>query len=329
MCSGTAALHVALQLAGVRPEDEVIIPALTFIAPANAVRYCGAWPTFADVDPVYWQLDPDEVERFLTADCVHVSGGVQNRHTGRTVRALLPVDILGHPCDLGRLQDLAERFELALVEDATESLGASYRGKPVGSISRMSCFSFNGNKIITTGGGGMLTTADRSLAERARYLSTQAKDDPSAFVHKEIGYNYRLTALQAAVGLAQLERLPEFLERKRSIAARYAEVCSRIEGLTFLAEASWAEATFWLSTIQVDPEAYGEHASTTASRFAAVGIDTRPLWQPLHRSTAHADSFSRPCPVAEHVVDRSVCLPSSTGISDAEIDRVIAVLDRS
>ncbi|MCE7871236.1 aminotransferase class I/II-fold pyridoxal phosphate-dependent enzyme, partial [bacterium CPR1] len=206
--SGTAAIHLGLLLAGIQPDEEVIVPSLTFIAPANAVRYLGAWPTFLDVEPRYWQIDPAAVERFLREDCQRSSDGcLRNRHTGRVVRCLLAVHLLGHPCEMDSLLSLCAEFGLFLLEDATESLGARYRESPVGSHGQLACFSFNGNKIVTTGGGGMLVTNDDHLAERARYLSTQAKDDPLEYVHNEVGYNYRLTSLQAAFGLAQLEQL--------------------------------------------------------------------------------------------------------------------------
>src|SRR5439155_23977886 len=248
---GTAALHVALLVAGVRSEDEVIVPALTFIAPANAVRYTGAWPTFVDAEPDYWQLDPAEVRAFLEHDCERRDREVWNRRTGRRVAAVLPVDILGHPCDLDAIHAVAGEYELTVVEDATESLGACYRGRPLGQRSQLTCFSFNGNKLLTTGAGGMVATTDARLAERARYLTTQAKDDPLEFVHAEIGFNYRLSNVQAAIGCAQLERLDEFVARKRQIASRYAHALCGLRGVSVMREAPWATASFWLSTILV------------------------------------------------------------------------------
>lgn len=189
MVNGTCALHVALQLCGVGPGDEVILPAVTFIAPANAVRYLNAWPVFVDVDATHWQMDPASVRGFLAEQCTRRDGAVFNRATGRRVRAILPVHVLGHPAPMDELAAVAREYGLRAVEDATESLGAHYRGKPLGALGDVGVFSFNGNKIITTGGGGMLVTADAQLASRARYLSTQAKDDPVEYVHGEVGYN--------------------------------------------------------------------------------------------------------------------------------------------
>lgn len=323
LSTGTAALHVALLLAGVGPEDEVVLPALSFIAPANAVRYTGAIPVFLDVEPEYWQLDPAAVRAFLEEGCERRSGILRNRVTGRRVAAILPVDILGHPCDLDPLHDLAVRAGLAIVEDATESLGARYRDRLLGSISALSCFSFNGNKLLTTGGGGMLTTADGEMARRARYLSTQAKDDPVEFVHGAVGFNYRLTNVQAAMGCAQLERLEEFLEVKRRIAARYDEAFRKVPGLVPMPQAPWARSAWWLYTVRVTEETFGRSSRDVMHALDAVGIQTRPLWQPLHRSPAHRDAVTTPCPVAERLQQECLSLPCSTGLTAEEQERVI------
>jgi len=324
--SGTAALHTALLLAGVQPGDEVILPSLTFIAPANAVRYVGAWPTFVDVDPDYWQLDPEELRAFLRDDCCVSGRELRNRHTGRRVVAVLPVDILGHPCDLPAIKEIAEQYGLAMVEDATESLGALCRDKPLGQWSRLTCFSFNANKVITTGGGGMLVTDDPQLARRARYLTTQAKDDPREFVHREIGYNYRLTSVQAALGCAQLERLPAFLAAKRRIATGYAEALQELPGIQPMKEAPWATASYWMYTILVDAERCGTDSRFLLKALAASNIETRPLWQPLHLSPAHRESFARSCPVASRVNRLALSVPCSTSLTEEEQRRVITAL---
>jgi perosamine synthetase len=321
--SGTAALHVALLLAGVRPGDEVVVPALTFIAPANAVRYVGARPVFVDVDPRHWQIDPDQVAAFLQEDCERRNGTVWNRVTGRRVSALLPVHLLGHPCDLDRLEEMAATFGLAIVEDATESLGARYRGRPLGQAARLACFSFNGNKVMTTGGGGMLVTSDPDLAREGKYLTTQAKDDAVEFVHRHIGFNYRLTNVQAAIGCAQLERLDEFLDAKRRIAARYANGLHGLEGIELMAEAPWARASFWLYTILVNGGGPAEGSRALMRALHRRRIQTRPLWQPLHLSPAHQESYHRPCPVAERLNEQGVTLPSSTDLDDENQQRVI------
>ena len=324
--SGTAALHIALALAGVQPGDEVLLPSLTFIAPANAVRYLGAWPTFLDVEPNYWQLDPGELRAFLRDDCTESGGEVYNRHTGRRVVAVLPVDILGHPCDLRAIKEIAKQHGLAMVEDATESLGALYSGQPLGHWSRLTCFSFNGNKVMTTGGGGMLVTNDPLLARRALYLTTQAKDDPLEFVHREVGYNYRLSSLQAAVGCAQLEQLAAFVAAKRQLAARYAKAVEELPGIEPMREAQWATASYWMYTIRVDPDRFRCDSRSLLRALAASNIQTRPLWQPLHASRAHRESFARPCPVATRLNHMALSLPCSTGLTQEEQDRVIAAV---
>ncbi len=201
--NGTAALHIALLVAGVRPDDEVLVSTLTFIAPANAIRYAGAWPVFIDAEPRYWQMDPEQVENFIERNCRWAEGILVNRTTGRRVSAVVAVHILGHPVDLDPIVAVCRKYGLAIIEDATESLGARYKGRMVGTLGDIACFSFNGNKLITTGGGGMIVTDNADWARKAKYLTTQAKDDPLEYIHNEIGYNYRLTNLQAAMGCAR------------------------------------------------------------------------------------------------------------------------------
>jgi perosamine synthetase len=323
--SGTAALHVALLVLGIGPGDEVVTPALTFIAPANAVRYVGAWPVFVDAEPDHWQLDPRQLALFLERGCKLEQGKLRNKATGRHVRAVLPVHLLGHPCDMAPIVEIARRYELAVVEDATESLGALYEGRPVGSLGDVACFSFNGNKIVTTGGGGMLVTDRESWAKKARYLTTQAKDDPLEYVHAEVGFNYRLTNVLAAIGCAQLERLDDLIAAKRRIAARYREALAPATGLAFTREAAFARSVEWLFTILVEKE-WGEESRRVIERLGRARIQARPLWQPLHRSKAHEGAFALPCPVADRLHRDAVSLPSSSGLSPEAQEHVIRVL---
>jgi perosamine synthetase len=209
------------------------------------------------------------------------------------------------------------------VEDATESLGATYRGRPVGSLGDIGCFSFNGNKLITTGGGGMLVTDDEGHARRAKYLTTQAKDDAVEFVHGEVGYNYRLTNVQAAIGVAQLERLAEFIAAKRRIARRYREAFEGVRGLEPMGEAAWAESVFWMYTVLVDESAFGTGSRELMRALEARGIQARPLWQPIHCSPAHAGAQTLGGEVAERLNRMAVSLPCSTGLDEASQDRVI------
>ena len=328
MASGTAALHIAALVSGIEPGDEVVSPAVTFIAPLNAMRYAGAWPAVVDVEPDFWQLDAAQVRRFLVDDCERrgAGGGLVNRHTGRRVRAIMPVDILGHPVDLDAIHAVADEFSLIVIEDATESLGARYKDRPLGRRSPVTCFSFNGNKLITTGGGGMLVTDDEATAKRARYLATQAKDDPLEYVHGTVGYNYRLTNVLAAMGCAQLEQLDAFIAKKRAIASRYVEAFRDVPGITPMREAPWAFSAFWLFTVLVDEKAFGSDSRALLRRLADAKIQARPLWQPMHQSAAHAGAWSRPCPVAESIHARALSLPCSVGLTEGDQERVIAAV---
>lgn len=326
--TGTAAIHVALLAAGLQPDDEVLAPALTFVAPVNAIRYCNAWPVLVDVDPEYWQLDPDKVEVFLRDECWRDGTVLRNRATGRRVAGLLPVDILGHPCDMDRLLSLASRYGLFVVEDATESLGAEYSGAPVGSRAPIACFSFNGNKIITTGGGGMVVTNDADVAARVKYLTTQAKDDPIEFVHNEIGFNYRLTNLQAAVGCAQLEQLETFVAAKRRIANRYADTLSALTGVRVMAERQGSRSSRWLYTVLIDSHAFGLDSREVMRSLGAQNIQTRPLWCPIHRLPAHRGAQAFQVVEADRLNAMALSLPSSTCLTDSQQQKVIDELFR-
>jgi perosamine synthetase len=326
--SGTAALHIALLGLGVGDADLVIVPDLTFIAPANAVRYCGADPIFIGVARGTWQLDVGLVERFLRERCVVRDGATHHQASGRRVAAIVPVHLLGHAVDMDPLIEVAARGGIAVVEDATETLGGRYRGRSVGTLGQAGCFSFNGNKIITSGGGGMVTTDDAALAERARYLSTQARDDAREYVHESIGFNYRLTNIQAAVGLAQLELLPEHVRSKREIAARYAEGLRDVPGVTLPSQAPWAESTYWLYTILVDRPAR-RSSRELIEDLAAEQIEARPVWAPLHEQRPYRDAETFEVDTSRWIYERAVSLPCSVGLSSDDQSRVIAAVRRS
>lgn len=324
--NGTSALHLALLVAGIERDDEVVMPALTFIAPANAVRYLGAWPMFVDVEPAYWQLDPQRVADFIEHGCEWRAGTLRNRATGRRVKAVLPVDILGHPCDLDAIVDLARARDLVVVEDATEALGALYKGRPVGQNADVSCLSFNGNKIVTSGGGGMIATNRTEWADRARYLSTQAKDDPVEYAHGSIGYNYRLTNIQAALGVAQLEQLDDYVAAKRRHAFEYTAAFDGVAGITPMPEASWAFSTFWLYTVLIDQDRHGADSRAVLTQLAHEGIQSRPLWQPLTQSAALRGCPSTGTPVADRLAATALSLPSSVDLAPSDQARVIAAV---
>ncbi len=324
--NGTAALHIALLLADVQADDEVLVSSLTFIAPANAVRYVGAWPIFLDAEPKYWQLSSAGVVDFLENDCRWDGKELRNWRTGRRVKAILPVHILGHPVDLDPILSVAAKYSLPVIEDATEGLGARYRGKSLGGIGQVGCFSFNGNKIITTGGGGMLVTNNAEWAARAKYLTTQAKDDPIEYVHNAVGYNYRLTNLLAAMGCAQMEQLDVFVEAKRRIARRYQESLATLPGILVPDEAEWASSTFWMYTVLIDDKKSHINSRELLRELAAQKIQTRPLWQPIHRSLAHSASASPSCPNSEALYRQAVSLPCSVGLTPSDQGRVIDAL---
>lgn len=324
--SGTAALHIALLVAGVEEDDEVLVPALTFIAPANAVRYVGAWPRFVDVDPDYWQMDPEKVVTFLDQECRWANGELRNKTTGRRIKAIVPVHILGHPVDMDPIRDAARKYNLVTIEDGTESLGAKYKDRMVGHLGDIACFSFNGNKIITSGGGGMIVTENASWAERARYLTTQARDSAVEYIHNSIGFNYRLTNIQAAMGVAQLERLDEYLERKQRHARAYAQALCEVPGVAVPREAAWAVHTFWLYTILVDPYEYGCSSRELIALLKSRHIESRPLWMPIPMTPAHRQSDGTPMDVSRRLYERAVSLPSSVGLTAEERGEVIGVI---
>jgi perosamine synthetase len=324
--NGTAALHIALILAGVGPGDEVIVSNLTFIAPANALRYIGAHPVFVDAEPKYWQMDVQKLKDFLGQGCDATAQGLRNRATGRKIKAVLPVHILGNVCDMESILALGSRFGLPVIEDATECLGAKYRERPAGSLGLMGCFSFNGNKILTTGGGGMLVTNDETLAHRARYLTTQAKDDPLEFVHGEIGYNYRLPNVLAAIGCAQLEQLDNFIVHKREIAASYTNTFADLQGVEPMREPPGTFSTFWLYTIRIDETLARLGSRDLMKALDAESIQSRPLWQPMHLSSAHKGAFATSCTVAETLNRQCLSLPCSVGLTKAQQKRVVEVL---
>ncbi len=320
--TGTAALHIALLVAGVQPDDEVLVSALTFIAPANAIRYVGAWPVFVDAEPMHWQMDSEKVSDFLEKQCQWRNGALYNKTTGRRVSAIIPVHILGHPCDMDPIVSAARKYNIKVIEDATESLGAKYRGRMVGQLGDIACFSFNGNKIITTGGGGMIVTDNEAWAHKAKYLTTQAKDDPVEYTHKEIGYNYRLTNIQAAMGCAQMEQLPKYIETKRKIAVFYKKAFAELPGIQFFQSAEWAESTYWLANVQIDPKLFGVDSRELMRTLAQHSIQARPLWRPMPMITHFRDYQSLGGEVASRLNEAVLSLPSSVGISEGDLQRV-------
>lgn len=324
--NGTAALHLALRAVGLEPGELVVLPDLTFAAPAFAVAYCGAKPVFMDADPATWQMDAAKTARFLAEECRMVRGVCRHRRTGRRVRALLPVHLLGLACDMRAFSRLARRYRLALIEDCAEAAGVRHRGRPVGTFGDAGCFSFNGNKIMTSGGGGMVVTGDRRIADRARYLSTQAKDDGLEYIHNEVGFNYRLTNVLAALGLAQLEQLTGFIAKKRDIAEAYDAALQKLPGVTIMPRAPFTEPNFWLYTILLDPGCTLARRKAVIAGLRARGVEARPLWHPLYGLPAFKGALRYELEHSTRLYERAVSLPSSSSLTRADQRRCVAAL---
>ena len=313
--NGTAALQVALQLAGVQANDEVIVPALTFVATANAVHYLGAIPHFVDSEEATLGLDPLALREWLQATAEASGDGYRNRYTGRRLRALVPMHTFGHPCDLEGLLAIARDYRLALVEDAAESLGSRYQGQHTGTFGLLGTLSFNGNKIITTGGGGAILTNDERLAEYAKHLTTTAKlPHRWDYVHDEVGYNFRMPNLNAALGCAQLEQLPEFLASKRRLFERYQESLADIDEVRLMREPSDCQSNYWLQTLILS-ENVAEQRNAILQATNDAGLMTRPAWRLMHRLAPYQECPRAPLPVAESLERRVVNLASSAGLA--------------
>ncbi len=312
--NGTAALHLSLVLHGVVAGDEVLLPSLTFVATANAVAHQQAVPHFCDIDTTTLSLDADKLGAWLDRIVVRREGQCWNRNTGRRIAAVIAVHIFGHPADVARVQQVCDRFGLALIEDAAESLGAYRDGKHTGTTGHCATLSFNGNKIVTTGGGGMIITSDEALAERAKHLSTTAKlPHRWAFEHDAIGYNYRMPNLNAALGCAQLEQLPVFLARKRLLAERYAAALAPVAGVQFMAEPPGSRSNHWLNTLLLD-EALGPSRDLLLAALHDAGIAARPAWQLMHLLPMYAACPRMDLPVSESYAQRIVNLPSGVAL---------------
>ncbi|MGE3477294.1 MAG: LegC family aminotransferase [Rhodospirillaceae bacterium] len=311
VCNGTAALHVALEVAGVVRGDEVLVPALTFIATANAVSYCGARPHFVDSSGASLGLDPDKLDDGLARIAHMVNGACRNRETGARISAVVPMHTFGHPMAIDRLLGVAAKWNLAVVEDAAESLGSTYRGKHTGRFGAMGTLSFNGNKTITTGGGGAVITDDEALGKRLKHLTTTAKMPHAwAFGHDAVGYNYRMPNLNAALGCAQIEKLPAFLAEKRALAARYRSAFSQVPGVTFVSEPADSQSNYWLNALLLDEDS-ADLLQPLLERTNASGVGTRPVWTLMHHLPMYAACPRMDLSVAESLARRLVNIPSS------------------
>ena len=318
LSSGTAALHLGLRLVGVKPGDEVIVPTLTFVATANAVRYLGAQPVFIDSEWASWNVDAELLAAELYA----------RARRGRRPAAVVSVDLLGGCPDYDALTSACDDLEIPLVEDAAESLGATYRGRPAGSFGMCAAFSFNGNKIITTGGGGMLVSNSATLIEHARYLASQAREPAAHYEHVELGYNYRMSNLLAAVGRGQLMGLDGRISRRREIHDHYRSAFDPVEGIDMMPVGLGVSLNHWLTCVLLDPDKLGVGREDVRLALEEMNVESRPVWKPLHLQPLYRGARSIGGSVSERIFDQGLCLPSGTALSCSDQERIIGVMLR-
>lgn len=316
LASGTAALHLALQHVGVAPGDDVLVSTLTFAASANPIVYLGARPVFVDSETVSWNMDPALLAETLA----------RRARAGRLPRAVVLVHLYGQSADIDPILAQCEYYGIPLIEDAAEALGATYKGRAPGTFGRAGIYSFNGNKIITTSGGGMLVSPDAALIDHARKLATQAREPAPHYEHAEIGYNYRMSNLLAAVGQGQLDVLSERVARKRALFDCYRARLGDLPGIRFMPEAPWGRASRWLTVIQVDAAAFGVDREALRLALEARNIEARPVWKPMHLQPVFRDCEVAGGATAERLFRDGLCLPSGTAMTDADLERVIATI---
>lgn len=316
--SGTAALHLALRLANLRPGDEVLCSTFTFVGSANPIVYEGGRPVFVDAERASWNMDPALLAEALEA----------RARRGRTPRAVIVADIYGQCADWEPLLAAATRHGVLVVEDAAEAVGATYRGRHAGTFGAIGAYSFNGNKMLTTSGGGMVLSADRALVDRAHKLATQAREPAAHYEHVELGYNYRLSNVLAGIGRGQLLSLEARIERRRSLFARYRAKLGDLPGVAFMPEPADRRSTRWLTCLTIDPSACGANRDAVLAALEADNIEARPLWKPLHLQPLYRGTECIGGAVAEDLFARGLCLPSGSGMTEADLDRVVRIVRR-
>lgn len=330
--SGTAGLHLAMRVLGIEPGDEVIVPTLTFIAAVNPVRYMGAEPIFMDCDETL-NMDMDKLEEFLENECDYIDGKVINKKTKRQIKAIVVVHVFGNPANMEKLMEIKEKYNLKVIEDSTEALGSYYlegkcAGKHCGTIGDIGVYSFNANKIITTGGGGMVVSNNQEFLDKVAFLGVQAKTDSLYFVHDEIGYNYRMTNIQAAFGTDQIDRLEGFIETKIKNYNLYKESIENIEGLTLLPFRNDTRANHWFYSVIVDKEKYGIDRDELLRKLNESNIQTRPLWRLIHKQKPYLDNQAYRIEKAEFYEENVINIPCSSNLSEDEVLRVVELLKR-
>lgn len=316
--NGTAALHIALLLSGVKQDDYVILPNLTFVASANSIKYLGADPLLIDADPDLWQMDLDLLEEFLENETDEKNGELIYIQDGRRIGAIMPVHILGNMCDMDRFLSIVKKYPLPIVEDATEALGTTYKGISAGKFSPMACFSFNGNKIISTGGGGVIVTDDEELAKHAKHLTTTAKARVDEYYHDEVGYNYRLVNVLAAIGVGQMEMLPSFIKRKKECVSFYKKELEGVADIRFQKELPEVKTNGWLFTIQTDKQIQ------LLEHLNANKILSRRFWMPMNKLPMYKDCvYIQKKDNANYIYNTCLSIPCSTNILDEELEIVV------
>jgi dTDP-4-amino-4,6-dideoxygalactose transaminase len=316
LCSGTAALHLSMLLLDIGPGDEVLCSDLTFAASANAITYVGATPVFIDSEPASWNMDVRLLEEALE----------KKNRVGKQPKAVVAVHLYGQSADLDPILAACRRYGVDLIEDAAESLGATYKGSQTGTLGRLGVFSFNGNKIITTSGGGMLVSSESELIGRARFLATQAREPGPHYEHSCIGFNYRLSNILAALGRAQLRVLYERVETKRRIYNFYSECLADLPGIEFMPDAPWGRSTRWLTCITVNPERFGADRETIRLALEEENIESRPVWKPMHLQPVYKGREVFGGGVSERIFERGLCLPSGTSLTDTDLQRIVDVV---
>ncbi|MFA6357064.1 MAG: LegC family aminotransferase [Candidatus Omnitrophota bacterium] len=328
--NGTSGLHIALKVCGVSRGDEVIVPTLTFIAPVNVVKYVGAEPVFMDCDN-YMNIDPVKLREFCSKECRITRSGLKNKRTGRIIRAVIPVHIFGNPCDMEEIMSIARQYHFKVIEDATESLGSyytrgAYKNKFTGTVSDVGVYSFNGNKIITAGGGGMIVTNSRVMSDKARYLTNQAKDDPVRYIHNEIGYNFRLTNLQAALGLAQLEQLKGFIKTKKYNYELYKKLLSGIRGINILDLPAGTAPNYWFYSLIMEKNEFGMNRDGVMEHLQTKGIQARPVWYLNHLQKPFRKNQSYKIEKAAWFWERVLNFPCSTNLEIKQVKYIVSVI---
>ncbi|MEC9490755.1 MAG: LegC family aminotransferase [Halanaerobiales bacterium] len=325
--SGTAGLHLAMEVLGIGKGDEVIVPTVTFIAAVNPVTYVGAEPVFMDCDDDL-NIDLDKLEFFLNHECKNIEGKVINTNTEREIKAIVVVHVFGNPTDMEKLVELADKYNLKIIEDSTEALGSyytsgKYEGRHCGTIGDIGVYSFNANKIITTGGGGMLVSQEPELLEKAEFLGVQAKTDPLYYQHDEIGYNYRMTNIQAAYGTDQIDRLEDFIATKMKNYKLYKKAIAEIDGLSLLPFNEGTRANHWFYSVLVDKDEYGIDRDQLLRKLNDVNIQARPLWGLIHQQKPYLDNQAYNIEKAQYYVDHLINIPCSSSLTEEEVEIVV------